>query len=132
MSALLTIRDETASGSVLRTFSLGFPTNYTTIRELIAARVRHEVETYNAQPSEPTFRGLVQPSGAEPVRDGFKLAKRRTIDAEEQIARALEAFGRNGFLVLIGDHQAESLDEGFLIQPGTEVSFVKLVQLVGG
>lgn len=98
MSALLMIRDETATGKLLRSFSLSFPTTYTTIRDVIAARVRHEVGG----------------------------------DAEKQIARALEAFERNGFIVLIGDQQAESLDEGFLIQADTEVSFVKLVQLVGG
>lgn len=132
MSARLTIRDETAGGNLLHSFSLVFESEHTTIRELICARVRHEVEAYNSSPAEPTFRGLVQPTGAERVLNGFKLAKQQTIDVDQQIDRALEAFDRNGFLVLVGDHQAESLDEALWIRPGAEVSFVKLVPLVGG
>ena len=46
--------------------------------------------------------------------------------------KALEAFGRNGFFVLVGDKQAVSLDEEFEVKVDTEVSFVKLVPLVGG
>jgi hypothetical protein len=40
--------------------------------------------------------------------------------------------GRNGFFVLVGDRQAESLDEPFEVKADTEVSFVKLMPLVGG
>jgi hypothetical protein len=46
--------------------------------------------------------------------------------------RALEAFDRNGFFVLVGNRQAESLNESFEVKVETEVSFVKLVPLVGG
>ncbi len=46
--------------------------------------------------------------------------------------RALEAFDRNGFFVLVGDKQAGSLDQEFEVKVATEVSFVKLVPLVGG
>ena len=59
------------------------------------------------------------------------IAKRK-IDWQEQFKRSLEAFGRNGFFVLVGDRQAESLDDEFTVKADTEVSFVKLVPLVGG
>ncbi|MCW5552407.1 MAG: hypothetical protein KIS67_09580 [Verrucomicrobiae bacterium] len=55
-----------------------------------------------------------------------------TVGLEERYCRALDAFARNGFFVLVGDRQAESLDEAFTVTPETEVSFVKLVPLVGG
>ena len=78
------------------------------------------------------FRGLVEPSEAEKTLNGYKLKQRRKIDWEEQYKRALDAYERNGFFVLIGDRQAESLDQTFEVKVDTEVSFVKLVPLVGG
>jgi hypothetical protein len=38
----------------------------------------------------------------------------------------------NGFLVLVDDHQIESLDEQVNLGIDTRVSFVKLVPLIGG
>jgi hypothetical protein len=44
----------------------------------------------------------------------------------------MTGFEKNGFFVLVGDKQAESLDQEFDVKVDTEVSFVKLVPLVGG
>ena len=57
---------------------------------------------------------------------------RPKIDWEAQYARAIEAFTRNGFFVLVDDQQLESLDDEIFVRPGTAISFVKLVPLVGG
>ncbi|HEY9367073.1 hypothetical protein [Streptomyces sp.] len=53
-------------------------------------------------------------------------------ESEREFARAVESFGRNGFLVLVGDRQIEDLDETVELGPDTEVTFLKLVPLVGG
>ena len=42
------------------------------------------------------------------------------------------AFSRNGFVVLVGDRQIEELDEEVDLRRDTEVTFLKLVALVGG
>jgi len=89
------------------------------------------VQDYNQKEPE-YFRGLVEPSAAERALNGYKLKERRKIDWEEQFKQAQEAFDRNGFFVLVGDRQAESLDEQFNVTVDMEVSFVKLVPLVGG
>jgi hypothetical protein len=47
-------------------------------------------------------------------------------------AKALQAFEGTGFLLLVGDRQLEKLEELGTFEPETRVSFVKLVQLVGG
>ena len=78
------------------------------------------------------FRGLVQPTDAEKTLNGYKLRQKRKLDWEEQYQRALEAFERNGFFILVDDRQAESLDEEIEIKLRTQVSFIKLVPLVGG
>jgi hypothetical protein len=131
MPATLTIHDETASGQKTNTFTLDCLTERMSVRELIRARIYQEVQVYNQKEPE-YFRGLVEPTNAERVLNGYKLKARRKIDWQEQNERALQAFQRNGFFVLVGDKQAESLDQEFEVKADTEVSFVKLVPLVGG
>jgi len=131
MPVILTIHDETASGQKTHTLTLDCLTERMTVRELIRARIYQEVQDYNQREPE-YFRGLVEPTNAERVLNGYKLKAKRKIDWQEQFERALEAFGRNGFFVLVGDKQAEDLDQTFEVKVDTEVSFVKLVPLVGG
>lgn len=131
MSATLTIHDETATGQKTNTFTLDCLTERLTVRELIRARIYQEVQDYNQREPE-YFRGLVEPTDAERVLNGYKLKSKRKIDWEEQFARALDAFSHNGFFILVGDKQAEGLDQQFEVKADTEVSFVKLVPLVGG
>ena len=131
MPATLTIHDESTSGQHTNTFTLDCLTERMTVRELIRARIYQEVQDYNLKQPE-YFRGLVEPTEAERTLNGYKLRKRRQIDWQEQYNRALEAFSRNGFFVLVGDKQADRLDDEFEVKAETEISFVKLVPLVGG
>jgi hypothetical protein len=127
----MTIVDATPSGQVLRSFTLDSLTERATVREIIRARIWQEVQDYNRE-GDGHFHGLVQPTEAERVLNGFELKKRKPIDWEEQFAKACEGFERNGFFMLVGDRQAESLDEEFTVAIDTEVQFVKLTPLVGG
>ena len=129
--ATLTVFDETTSGDRRPGISLDFLTDRISVRELIRKRVYEEVQEFNLKEPEH-FRGLVQPTDAERVLNGYKLRKRRKIDWEQQYAKAVEAFEQNGFLVLVDDHQAESLEEEIEIRLNTQVSFLRLVALVGG
>ncbi|HWH70258.1 MAG TPA: hypothetical protein VNT26_12800 [Candidatus Sulfotelmatobacter sp.] len=131
MAATLTVRDETTSGQTTHTLTLDGLTERLTVRELIRARIYQEVQDYNQGVSE-YFRGLVAPTEAECTEKGYKLRQHRKIDCEQQYQRALEAFEHKGFLVLVGDQQAQSLDQEFDIQVDTEVSFIKTMPLVGG
>src|SRR3954468_20233922 len=131
MPATLTIHDETTSGQKTNTFTLDCLTEHMTVRELIRARIYQEVQDYNQKQPE-YFRGLVEPTDAERVLNGYKLKAKRTIDWQDQLNRALTAFEKNGFFLLVGDKQAESLEQEFDVKVDTEVSFVKLLPLVGG
>ena len=131
MTTTLKFYDETLFGEKNDEFSLDFLTEVITVQELIRERVYSEVRLYNATQPE-YFRGLVQPTNAESTLNGHKLIERRKVNWEEQYRLALEAFHRNGFFILVDDRQVESLDETIKISPTTQVSFVKLVPLVGG
>jgi hypothetical protein len=136
MSVTLTIRDETAAGSVFSERPLEFPSERITVRELIRERVYQEVQDFNRAQGEQVFHGLVQPTDTERIlnnqRPEYRFKQRRAIDWKEQFEKAIEAFQSNGFFILIDSKQAEHLDQQFTITPSTEVSFVKLTMLVGG
>jgi hypothetical protein len=136
MPVALTVRDETASGAVYNELPLEFPSERITVRELIRERVYQEVQDFNRKQDQQVFCGLAQPTDTERVLNGhrteYHLKKHRDIQRKSQFEKATEAFNRNGFLVLIDDKQAESLDDEFVITHGTQVSFVRLTMLVGG
>ncbi len=129
----LTIHDETATGRVLHTISLQFQEEYISVKDLIEARIRQEIAHYEAKVDAAYLPSLVQPSKLESrLNAKGKNKKRAYIDPEKQLYVALEAFQRNGFFILIDDEQAEDLDQRFLVDDSTQVSFIKLTPLVGG
>lgn len=131
MAQTITILDQLPIGTVNHQFELIVQDKYLTARDLIRQRVHQEVSLYNIL-SPKYFNGLVQPSQAEQTLNGYKLGKCRQIDWEEQVDKAIEAFEQNGFFILVDDRQVENLDEVIAVRENTQVSFIKLVQLVGG
>ncbi|MBL8762445.1 MAG: hypothetical protein JNL50_14210 [Phycisphaerae bacterium] len=134
MPSTVLVRDETTAGHRSDGVELTFPTEVITVRELIRERVYQEVDDYNrrAERGEAVFRGLVQPSDAEKTLNGFKPRGGRRIDWKEQFERACAAYESCRVLVLAGDRQTESLEERITLSRGVEVTFLKLVPLVGG
>jgi len=133
MTETITLYDETLAGERTPALRLSLLSSRITLRELLRRRIYEEVQEFNAAPPETQFRGLVTPTPVEAALNGVKPAPaKRRIDWEAQYEKALTAFARNGFFVLVGDRQVESLDEEIQLKVDTEVSFVKLVALVGG
>lgn len=128
---VVTIADEATSGERSATWMLDIAEERLALREVIRRRVFQEAAEYNAR-HPAAFRSLVQPAGAELTRDGYTLRERRRVDAEAQYLLAVKAFVRNGFVVLVDDRQVEDLDAEVDLPAGTEVTFLKLVPLVGG
>jgi hypothetical protein len=106
--AMVSFIDETTSGERQAAWHLEIFEETLPLREVIRRRVFQEVAEHNAAGA-----GLPQ----EPA---------------EQVVRALESFERNGFVVLVGDRQIEDLDAVVDLRMGTEITFLKLVPLVGG
>lgn len=103
------IVDVSGAGRVGTTTLLEVVSSSITLRDLILTRVRDEVARWNAEP-----------------------AQQRHLDWEQQSERAIEAFGRNGFFVLVDDRQMTELDEELELTADTDIRFVRLIQLVGG
>ena len=134
MSSTLTIFDRTTAnmhGKPEQTFTLTCPEDRLTVRELLRLRIWQEVEAYNQQQGD-LFKGLVQPGETERTHNGYLMRRPRQIDVDVQYQLAQQAFDENGFIVLVGERQAESLDETFAIEEIGEITFLKLMPLVGG
>ncbi|MFP5039719.1 hypothetical protein [Parasediminibacterium sp. JCM 36343] len=127
----LTIKDETVGGNIINKIDVSFASELTTIKDIIAARVKAEVDLYNQQ-LPLYFKGLVQPSDAETTLNGYKLKDKRKVDTEKQCYIAFEAFYKNAYFILVDNIQAEALDQMVVINPQTNISFIKLTPLVGG
>ncbi|MFJ7422830.1 hypothetical protein ACIQXD_30135 [Streptomyces uncialis] len=119
---MVTFVDETTSGGAGGGWELAIAEERLALRELIRRRVFQEVAEHHARGAAGEFHGLVRPTGRTPGR----------VDPEAQTELALRAFAASGFLVLVGDRQVTGLDEEIELPIGTEVTFLKLVPLVGG
>jgi len=123
--------DETTAGDRSDAWHLEIFEERLPLRELIRRRVFQEVAEHNARDSD-VFRGLVQPRDTERTLNGYRMRERRHVDPEAQFDLAVQAFSRNGFVVLVDDRQVEDLDAMVELQRATTVTFLRLVPLVGG
>jgi hypothetical protein len=123
--------DETTAGGRIDVSTLDIESDDITVGELIALRVRSEVRTYNNNKAE-NFYGLVQPLDIETQINQPGKRAFRPIDADAQVEVALHAFRKQRFVVLLPKGQAESLEQRVRFTDGEEVSFLRLVPLVGG
>lgn len=129
MTQRVTVYDEPLGGERSEALTLDFLTTRITLRELLRRRVYEEVREYNAAPHRD-FRGLIPPLARKLAGGGAPRPQK--VEWEPQLDRAVEAFQRGRFLVLVGDRQVTNLDEEIELKLETEVTFVRLVPLVGG
>ncbi len=128
---VLTVIDETVSGDVINELSLSFLMGKISAKEIIAERVRVEVDLYKQKVHDLHY-SLVQPGDAEVKLNQYRRKSQARIDADKQIEIALKAFESNGFFILAGDKQIENLDDLIDLEINPNISFVKLTPLVGG
>lgn len=134
METVVTLYDETLPGGRMPALRLSLLVSRITLRELIRRRIYEEVQQYHAAPADAPFHGLVTPSPMERLLNGDKATShpKRRVDWEAQYEKALQAFQRNGFFVLVGDRQVDDIEEELELKVDTDIAFVKLVPLVGG
>ena len=132
MPTTLTLFDETATGERRDALTVTLLEPTITARELIRTRVFEECKRYNSRASPVSWNGLVRPAPLEAELNGPPKKKGRKLDWHKQAEIALRAFESNGFILLVDDRQVESLSEQIRVREDTQVSFLKLVPLVGG
>lgn len=123
--------EETTSGAREAGPDLWFITTVASVRELIAAKVRATVEAENTKRAGIRTESFPADS---PEKRFNRPAERgpKPVGEEGQVEKALQAFERGTLIVLLPDGQADSLDEIVDLSPIDEVTFLRLVPLVGG
>lgn len=113
-----------------------------TPREIIARRVEGEIDNINAESEVQaqafsqtrSFLVRTEPGTAEdtlnPVRAPRRL--RPKLDPVAETARAVEAFERRSFIMLVDDRQIDGLDQHVGLMLHSEVIFLYLTPLKGG
>lgn len=94
-----------------------------TLDELLAARVRQDVATYEAAPGT-VFRGLVQPRDAVRHSDGHHLPTPRPLDAAAMHAAAREAVTAGILSLRVDGARVDDLDAQIDVAAHEEVTVV--------
>ncbi|MGE0279406.1 MAG: hypothetical protein AB7P20_02165 [Rhizobiaceae bacterium] len=94
-----------------------------TVRELISERVRIEHDRFRMPDANAELDAFLY---APNIRHFTKMP------AEQAVDLALSAFERNAYVLFVGRKQLTDLDDVVVIEPRTEVTFIKLMPLVGG
>jgi hypothetical protein len=129
MSVALKIVDQTVGVRPAFTRELHLVSERITLRELLKHRINEEVAELNEGGSET--HPLVAPGERELRLNGQKPV-RQMIDADKQLAAAIEAFERKRILIIADGRQVVDLDEPITVTSATEVRFLRLMPLVGG
>lgn len=125
----LLIRDQDLGMQPSPTISITIPSERVTVREIIRSRIYQAVQDHNTKRQNPP--SVHEPSIMERDLNGAKRIK--AIGWQRRFDQAIEAFGYGRLIVLVDEHQAESLDEEVdIIHSQTLVTFLRLVPLVGG
>jgi hypothetical protein len=127
---MITIVDESTLEKQ-RAWGLEILEEVMSLDELIRRRIYQEVTEYNVQLAGK-FYGLVQPTTAERPLSGYSPKASAKLDWQAQYEKAIAAFTKRGYLVLIDDKQVTDLHEKIALHAGSSITFLKLVPLVGG
>jgi hypothetical protein len=129
----LIIKEENFAGKILDEISLQIANETLTVADLIKLKVENEIDCQNLK-IEKNNQGYQHQTEdiLNKNNSSYNSVKNKTLDAEAQIYRAWEAYKNNQIIVMIDNRQTEALEEEILVSPETQVSFIRLTQLVGG
>ncbi len=114
-----------------RRFTLIVYDNTVSVRSLIEARIHRLLQEKGGRLSDS-----VNPSMDRDAREvELNPSRQEKPDSDKRkrlVEEACEAFGKNGFFVLVDGVQKTDLDEAVPLTPDSEIRFLQLVPLVGG
>ena len=112
------------------------PDGISSLRELIEAVVRQEVEKYNSRGVENmlipflTEKEIEDKSSVGKVGFG-RLYSDRKADPDEAVKTAIQGFEDGLFRIIVGDGEAAGLDMPLCISDGDKLTFIRLAFLAG-
>ena len=115
------------TGQRLSHVRLTLPVARVAVRELIAHKVRQEVEEcLNHQRSELSGEYL----SPEELLGAVSIAMPDTVG--DEIIRAQQAFAARAYMIVVENRRVWGLEDVLTLGPTTQVEFIKILPLVGG
>lgn len=121
-------------------FSVPFPPDLgeggLTLRELISRIVLAEVEAFKQRQEKRRLTRVLSPSQIEDALEKGKVNSggsdlAQNVDPDAGVATALQGFEDGLYLVVIDGAEQRDLNAQVYIQPGSRITFVRLVFLAG-
>jgi hypothetical protein len=109
-----------------------------TVRDLLAAVVREQLESFRRRKQEATLLRILTSREIDHGRQTGKILSgaqeedERVPDTQQAIDAALTAFEDGFYYVFVNDAQVEQLDHTFHTGEVTDVLFIRLTPLAGG
>ncbi|MHC4950866.1 MAG: hypothetical protein ACYTEU_07770 [Planctomycetota bacterium] len=128
----ITIQDQQIGGPITHEMVIDFLTEEITLRDLIKSRVYQEAKDANVTKGNHPLPMLKLTEIEQTLNPLKKKKKGKAIDFQEQYDKAIDAFDKNRYFVLVDDFQPTKLDDKITLKPDTKVNFVRLVFLAGG
>ena len=115
------------TGQRLSHVRLALPAARVAVRELIAHKVRQEVEEcLNHQRSALSGESL----SPEELLGAVSIAMPGTVG--DEIVRAQQAFAARAYMIVVDNRRVWGLEDVLTLGPTTQVEFIKILPLVGG
>lgn len=132
----ISIRDESFPKKPVSEMIMELTSNRLTARDLITERVQAELDKRFEMKTAVQHQHLIDLTvketllNTETKRISNNLSKNSS--ADHQIERALLAFSKNEFLLLVDDTQIDQLDKELELRTDTVITFLRLTPLKGG
>jgi hypothetical protein len=107
-----------------------------TLRDLITRVVVAEVAAFKRRQHQRKFIRVLTEREIDAAAEKGKIDMggrdlEQKVDVDQAVAGALQAFDDGLYLVSVDGHQQRDLDAEVFLQPGSRVTFIRLVMLAG-
>ena len=109
---------------------LTLPRDTLTVRELIAHKVRQEVEEFCTRQRSERSGEYRTPEELLGVATSTSHGVTGTVS--DEIARAQQAFTARAYMIVVDNQRVWESDTLLTLRPATQVEFIKILPLVGG
>jgi hypothetical protein len=109
---------------------LTLPVATLTVQELIAHKVRQEVEEFLTHQRSDVSGEYLTPE--ELLGVTTSASRGVTVTALDEIARAQQAFTARAYMIVVDNQRVWEPDTLLTLRPETQVEFIKILPLVGG
>ena len=118
------------TGQRISSVVLTLPTDTLRVRELIAYKVRQEVEECLAHQRSGLSGEYLTP--AELLQATGPTASVMPGAVADEVKRAQQAFTARAYMIAVDNRRIWTPDEGLTVHSRTQVEFIKILPLVGG